>query len=99
MGCTFLFLFWGGGGWAFSSLISLYFKSLHVRFTVEYSKYQAGSEMQLFCSSKISLVITLVFPVKIVIHIDYIKYFYVSREIYQSFREITVNKKSHEKCS
>lgn len=25
--------------------------------------------------------------------------FYVSRETYQSFREITVNKKSHEKCS
>ena len=25
--------------------------------------------------------------------------FYVTRETYQSFREITVNKKSHEKCS
>ena len=69
----------GGGGWAFSSLISLYaslislyVKSLHVRFTVEYSKYQAVSKMQLFCSFEISLVITLVFSVKIVIHTDFV---------------------------
>ena len=61
-----------GVGWAFSSLISLYVKVLHVRFTVEYSKYQAVSKMQLFCSFKISLVITLVFLVKIVIHTDYV---------------------------
>ena len=39
---------------------------------MEYRKYQAISKMQLFCSFKISLVITLVFPVKIVIHTDYV---------------------------
>ena len=38
---TFLF----GGGGSFSSLVSLYVKSLYVRFTVEYHKYQAVSKM------------------------------------------------------
>ena len=36
-------LFWGGG--SFSSLVSLYVKSLYVRCTVEYHKYQAVSKM------------------------------------------------------
>ena len=38
------FLFRGGGG-SFSSLVSLYVKSLYVTFTVVQHKYQAVSKM------------------------------------------------------